>query len=111
MPNIKIRRPDESNWSAYERSAGRAFVAWASDPLGEYSSTRYAIVQPLPGSGLEWVRLHCGDPLPGQCPQETRRSAGAFYDTGDPGDHPEGAVEWARSSARAHAERWERLAR
>lgn len=97
MPNITIRRPDESNWTAYER---------ATDPFGDYASVRYAIVQPLPGSGLEWVRLTCGDPLPGQCPREVRRSQGAFYDTGDPNDHPEGAIEWARTSARAHAAKW-----
>lgn len=80
-------------WGSIERKLGSQFVLWATS--GD-ESTRYAVVRPEHFSGLRWQRYSASGSLIDQ-------SGGAFYDTGDPKDHPEGAVEWARQSAvKAH---------
>ena len=81
------------NWLLYERSPG--FIAWATHG----ARMRYAIEQPYPGCGLVW-RIVAFDGLTFRVGRE---SHGAFYDTGDALDHPEGALEWCRTSAVAHA--------
>lgn len=89
-------------WGSIERKLGSQFVLWATP--GDESS-RYAIVRRERFSGLRWERYSVNGHLIDQ-------SGGAFYDTGDAKDHPEGAVEWARQSAiKAHQKAKALLAR
>lgn len=67
------------------------FIAWANDP--DANGWRYAIVWRRPCPGIGWVRVDRDGKV-------INESQGAFYDGAD--DHPEGAVEWARTGANAH---------
>lgn len=75
----------------YERRTD--FVAWSRHTLND-PHVRVAILQPWPGAGIVWQQVSL---LSGE-PREHRRSAGSFYDTSDPDDHPEGALEWCEAS-------------
>ncbi len=90
------------DWTTYERTQGRAFAAWLTDPWCGTNGARYryAAIQEYRGSGLNWVLLVYVLPLPGECPKEIRRSGGCFYDGTE--EHPEGAIEWARWGAAAY---------
>jgi hypothetical protein len=89
----------EDNARALERYAKRPYFRDWAYRGGPDENRAMAIIKD--GPGLVWVDLYVdrGDV------KEFRRSGGAFYDTGDPNDHPEGALEWARRSAIAHVER------
>jgi hypothetical protein len=72
------------------------FIEWANEP--DKLGWRYAIVWRRYGTGIGWSRVDADGKV-------LNESQGAFYDTGDANDHPEGAIEWARSSANAHRAR------
>lgn len=100
-PKNARKNPADDSWAKIERRLGSQFILWAT-PADGWS--RYAVVRPERFSGLRWYRYNASGDLIGQ-------SAGAFYDTGDPKDHPEGAVEWTRRSAIKAAQKAEALAR
>ena len=94
----RIVREDEKAFEKYSKRP--SFRAWAYEGVpGE--NRRVAIVKEKDYPGLKWVDLYVerGDV------KEFRQSGGNFYDTGDPNDHPEGALEWARSSAQAYVDK------
>ena len=99
------RRVDANDgWSLFE--AKPTFRAWACDPFTHTNGARYryAVVSRDPFPGLGWVCLVYVNPLAGTLPQVCDESAGAFYDGAD--DHPEGAIEWAKSGALAKKAHW-----
>jgi len=74
----------------------RGFVEWAEPPPASDREERYAIVR---SGAVAWARV---SPNPDV---SVELSSGRFYDTGDPNDHPEGAVEWCRTAAAKHKAR------
>lgn len=92
-----------SGWVCWDTFAARltGFIEWAEPAPAEASEERYAIV--LGDPGIAWIRV---SPNPDV---HTEMCSGRFYDTGDPNDHPEGAIEWARNSAKLHKEHVKRL--
>lgn len=92
------RAVERDNEAAFERYAKRpGFKAWAYEG-GPDDNRRVAVIKDPGFSGLRWADLYVdrGDV------KTFRSSSGAFYDDSD--DHPEGALEWAKSSARAYVE-------
>jgi len=87
------------DWAAFERRA--EFLEWAEPAPIANNAERYAVVR-YEGS-IRWARVSPNPDVP------TQYSSGAFYDTGDPNDHPEGAVEWAKTAARTNKERINKL--
>jgi hypothetical protein len=84
-------------FDAYAKRPG--FRAWAYVG-GPDENRRVAVIKDHDYPGLVWVDLH----VDRGSVEVYRKSGGAFYDTGDPNDHPEGALEWAKSSARKYVE-------
>jgi hypothetical protein len=67
------------------------FITWANAP--DDRGERYAVVWRTPCPGIGWARIASDGKI-------IHESGGAFYDGVD--DHPEGAIEWARSNAAKH---------
>ncbi len=89
------------DWKAFEARTGPDFLAWAEPAPKKRDEERYAVVRWH--NSIRWARV---SPNPDV---STEYSSGAFYDTGDPHDHPEGAVEWAKSAARIHKKHIQKL--
>jgi hypothetical protein len=88
-----------ADWSAFaQRLPG--FIEWAEPAPTDLSEERYAIVR---DGAIAWARV---SPNPDV---RVDLSSGRFYDTDDPNDHPEGAIEWCRNAARAHKEHVRKL--
>jgi len=87
------------DWRAFEARPG--FIAWAEPAPSAENAERYAVVRHE--GRVRWARVSPNPDVP------VDYSGGAFYDTGDPSDHPEGAVEWAKTAARAHKARMKKL--
>jgi len=89
-------------WGDWETAASKlpGFIEWAEPTPTSSSDERYAIVR---SGAIAWARV---SPNPNS-PVEL--SSGRFYDTGDPNDHPEGAVEWCRRAAVLHKARIARM--
>ena len=85
-------------WADWAAFAARipGFLAWAEPAPASPNEERYAIVK---DGAIAWARVSPNPDVPVQL------SGGRFYDTGDPKDHPEGAVEWCRASAKLHKTR------
>lgn len=77
------------------------FVEWAEPAPLRDDEDRYAITRDF--GAIKWARF---SPNPDV---SVDFSSGCFYDTGDPADHPEGAIEWARASAILHKAKVRRL--
>jgi hypothetical protein len=80
------------DWKAFEACPG--FITWAEPAPKKENEERYAVVRYQ--NSIRWARVSPNPDVP------TDYSSGAFYDTDDPNDHPEGAVEWAKTAARVH---------
>ena len=79
-------------WADWEALATRiaGFVEWAELAPTRPNKERYAIVRE---GAIAWARVSPNPEVP------IRLSGGRFYDTGDPKDHPDGAIEWCRMAA------------
>ena len=96
----RVKAAAEASWPIWEHRYRNIFLAWACDPFEAENGAwfRYAIVSRSPCPGVGWIELCCSSDMTG-LPSITRESGGAFYD--DSPDHPEGSIEWAKTSARA----------
>jgi hypothetical protein len=82
----------QTRWADWDAMSAKisGFIEWAEPAPSSDREDRYAIVR---SGAIAWARV---SPNPDVSVQ---LSSGRFYDTGDPNDHPEGAVEWCRASA------------
>ena len=89
-------------WADWEALATRiaGFVEWAELAPTRPNKERYAIVRE---GAIAWARVSPNPEVP------IRLSGGRFYDTGDPKDHPEGAIEWCRGAAKLEKARIDAL--
>ncbi len=87
------------DWRSFESRP--EFLGWAEPAPRAENAERYAVVRHQ--GSVRWARVSPSPDVP------VDYSSGAFYDTGDPKDHPEGSVEWAKTAARAHKARVAKL--
>lgn len=74
------------------------FITWANEP--DDQGWRYSIRHRTPCPGYGWARHDAAGKI-------VNESQGAFYDKAD--GHPEGGIEWARTSANMDRERVRKL--